>query len=140
MDKLKAFYSKYREQVLYLLFGAVVSIVCLGSHWIAARLIGLSTGVAYGISWALAMILAFITNKLFVFGSGKSSAGRSAIEGLTFLCCRVLTGLLGGAFTVLTVEKLLFPEMLMRLIGSVIEVVLNYFLSKMIVFRKKPGK
>ncbi len=140
MDKLKAFYLKYKEQILYLLFGTIVSIVCLGSHWIASEKIGLSTSTAYVISWFAAVVLAFITNKFFVFDSGKSSAGQSAVEIVTFLICRIFTGLFGGAFTVLTVDKLHFPEMLMRLTGSIIEVVLNYFLSKLIVFRKSSGK
>lgn len=137
---MKTIYRKYKELILYLLFGSVISVVCLGSHWIAAEKMGLSTTASYVISWLLAAILAFLSNKFFVFERGQGSPKQAALEAATFFCCRLFTGILGGAFTVLTVDKLHFPEMVMRFLGSVIEVVLNYFLSKLLVFRKKSGK
>ena len=137
MNKIKVLLEKYREQVLYLLFGAFTSVISLGSYWLLDDVAGQSAALAYAVSWLAAVLFAFITNKLFVFGSRKSSAKKSAFEAVTFVGGRILTGIVGGLFTVGTVDKLGLNGLIMRFIASCIEVVLNYLISKLIVFRKK---
>ncbi|MGM9637638.1 MAG: GtrA family protein [Eubacteriales bacterium] len=140
MEKLKELYAKYKEQILYLFFGGFTTIVSLGSYWICTEKIGLSITISYWISWILAVLFAFVTNKLFVFDSKKTSEKKTLFELLTFFACRIFTGLIGNGFLKLTVDMLHWHNMLMKLISSVIEVVLNYVFSKLIVFRKKTDK
>lgn len=137
MNRFKAFFVKYREQILYLVFGALTTLICQISYWLLDVAAGAGTALAYVGSWLAAVIFAFFTNKFFVFGSRKSSAKKSAFEVVTFMGGRVFTGFIGGVFTVITVDRLGMNSQIMRFIGSCIEVVLNYVISKLIVFRKK---
>ncbi|MGM9680514.1 MAG: GtrA family protein [Eubacteriales bacterium] len=140
MEKLKELYKKYKEQILYLVFGGFTTLVSMGSYWICTEKAGLSITLSYWISWILAVLFAFVTNKLFVFDSKKTSEKKTVFELLTFFACRIFTGLFANGFLKLTVDMLHWHNMLMKLISSVIEVVLNYIFSKLIVFRKKSSK
>ena len=57
-----------RETVSYLIFGVLTTLTDWISYWIMRR-----AGVDYRLatvgSWAMAVLFAFITNKLFVFNS-----------------------------------------------------------------------
>lgn len=142
LEKIKMFYTKHREWIVYLLIGGLTTLVsfavCLPLMWWAKWPASVSNAVA----WAVAVLFAYVTNKLFVFESKKWSFHVAFPEFLRFVGCRVLSGLFETAFLALTID---LPQMgdvkwysvLMKIIASVIVVILNYIASKLFVFRKK---
>lgn len=147
MDKLKRIYTKYREQILYLLFGGLTTAVSWGSYALGVYAFELSATISNIFSWVAAVVFAFVTNKLFVFDSANKS--RSLLyEIVTFVSCRIASGIVETLFLLLTVDlyqsakglsddDIKLHSMIMKLIISVFVVIANYFLSKLIVFRKK---
>ncbi len=163
-------FEKYREIIMYCVFGATTTLVSwvvyglserfLPSIHVAnsaferlvTRLIGflggstdvdtfLSMTLAGVISWLVAVAVAFVTNKLWVFGSRSWEGSLVRTEALTFFGGRVATGLLeiiavpalvgwGFDFTLFGVNGL--PA---KILVSLVIVVLNYVLSKFISFR-----
>jgi putative flippase GtrA len=94
------------------------------------------------LSWVCAFLFAFITNKLWVFGSKSWKPAVCLPELGKFFSARALTGVLeiiavpllvslGLNQTVLGVEG-----MVAKVIVSVVVVVLNYIFSKLFVFKK----
>lgn len=144
-----------REVLSYLLFGALTTVVSLVTFWLPTKLfslVGYQGVVHYAthsdknfayieanvISWICAVAFAFVTNKRFVFESKATDKKTVLRELFTFAGGRLGTLLVDEALMVLFVTVLSVPEMIAKIIVQVVVVVLNYFISKLIVFRKKP--
>lgn len=142
-----------REVLSYLLFGALTTVVALITFWLPDKLFSLigyqgivhyvtgsEKNFAYieanVISWICAVLFAFVTNKRFVFESKATDKKTVLREFTTFVGGRLATLLVDTGLMVLFVTALSFPEMLAKIIVQVVVVVLNYFISKWIVFRK----
>ena len=77
MKKILALYKKYEEIINYLIVGGLTTVVAIGSKLLLLFTIldqknGLELQIAEIISWALAVLFAYITNKKFVFKSNAS--------------------------------------------------------------------
>lgn len=159
-----------KEIVLYLIFGVATTLVnwivyLLFNNLIFNRFFSENTAMtaANAVAWFLAVLFAFVTNKLIVFKSKEKTARILIPELLSFYASRGLTGLLeifvptllvnaGITFTLLGDEGI-FPNALRdsgfiyttlsdrglvpKMIVAVVVIILNYVFSKLIVFRKK---
>lgn len=141
-NKIIELYKKYREVIQYLIFGVLSTVVnfvvffILRSIYTDDSLKGLFNVIAN----IVAILFAYVTNKIFVFQSKKKGFKNLIIEMGSFFACRALT-LLNDAFVFwLGFYVLGIPDLIVKLIGQVIIVVLNYILSKLVVFRKKKNK
>ena len=65
---IKKLVAKYKEILLYLIFGVLTTVINFSSFFISNKLLGESQYlISQVISWVTAVLFAFITNKLFVF-------------------------------------------------------------------------
>lgn len=153
MTKIKEFLTKYKEIIVYIVFGALTTLVNLVTFYLLEYIFG-SGGKGYivynAIAWVVAVVFAYITNKLYVFES-KSWAPKIVIkESAQFLLARVFSFLVEEFGLILMVEVLNFAEYSLdlkiitlsgatvaKIILAVIVVIMNYFFSKFIIFKKK---
>ena len=129
--------NKYRDEILYLVFGVLTTIVNYVVYIPCYNLLHFTGAVSNGIAWVAAVAFAFLTNKPFVFKSHDWSAKVLLPELGKFLGCRIGSGLLETAIIFLTVDCLTWNGNWMKLFTNVMVVFLNYFGSKLLVFRKK---
>ncbi len=135
------FYKRHRQVIAYFTYGILTSLVNLMLYTALVSLIGITLSNAA--AWLGAVIFAFVTNKLFVFQSTKWRTKETLKEAGTFLGARIFSGILEIVLpTVLFYIGLdhdLFgiEGFLAKIIVSIIVIILNYVLSKRIVFRKK---
>ena len=134
---LRKLCNKYRDEILYLVFGVLTTIVNYVVYIPCYNLLHLTGAVSNGIAWVAAVAFAFLTNKPFVFKSHDWSAKVLLPELGKFLGCRIGSGLLETAIIFLTVDYLTWNGNWMKLFTNVMVVFLNYFGSKLLVFRKK---
>lgn len=139
LGKIKDLIEKYYDVLAYLFFGVLTTVVNYIVYLPCYNLLNLSAAVSNVIAWAVSVAFAFLTNKPFVFKSHDWSAGTVLPELAKFVGCRVGSGALETAIIFVTVDLLRWNGNLMKLIVSVLVVVLNYFGSKLLVFRKKKG-
>ena len=137
IEKIKAFIVKHYDILAYLFFGGLTTVVNYVVYLPCYNLLGISATVSNVIAWVVAVAFAFLTNKPFVFKSHDWSKEVVWPELVKFVGCRIGSGLLETAFLFLTVDLLLCNGNVMKLITSVLVVILNYFGSKLLVFRKK---
>ena len=136
MEKLKALMVRYRDVIVYLVFGVLTTAVNYIVYLPCYNVLGLSGSASNAIAWVAAVAFAYLTNKPFVFQSRDWSA-RTVIPELTkFVGCRVGSGVLETAIIFLTVDWLGWNGNVMKLLTSVLVVVLNYIGSKLLVFKK----
>ena len=100
-----------------------------------AALLSLSVALSTVLAWLISVIFAFVTNKLFVFGSKSSK--RLLYEIIAFFGARLATGALDFALMLIFVEVLGAPDLLMKIISNIVVIILNFVLSKIIVFRRQ---
>jgi len=144
IEKIKSLFTRYREQLLYLIFGGLTTLVDWGiSVFLYAwwkqliKEIPAMLHVADAIAWVAAVLFAYLTNRIWVFESRRYGLLPVLQELLTFAGGRVLTFLLQEAIMAVFVTWLNFDKYLFRILAAVIVIILNYFFSKLIVFRKK---
>ena len=143
MEKLKALFIRYREIVSYLFFGGLTTVV----SWLTYALFvgGMHMPVNGGniLSWVCAVSFAFVTNKLWVFQSKSWARSVWPREAAAFFGGRVFSGLveIGGLplLMKLGLDQTLFgvEGLAAKVVVSVVVIILNYFLSKFLVFREK---
>lgn len=135
MEILRELFKKYREQIAYLFFGVMTTLV----NWVTYALFsgigfGESKTVANAIAWIVAVLFAFFTNKFFVF---EHKNGKHIFrEFLAFFGARALSGFAEIGGFALFVDILHFNDWLVKILLSVFVVIANYVLSKFLIFRK----
>ena len=144
IEKIKHLLTKYREQLLYLIFGGLTTVVDWSVSFVLYYFWGAAIEetvylihVANVIAWAAAVLFAYVTNRLWVFESTKH--GASAIHGELAIIAggRVLTLLLQEAMVFVLFDLLSLNKYAVKLIAAILVVIANYFISKLLVFRKK---
>lgn len=137
MDKILRLVEKHKDIIVYLIFGALTTIVNYLVYLPFHNLLGVSAAVSNVVAWLIAVIFAYLTNKPFVFNSNDWSRAVVVPEFTKFIGCRVGSGAFETLFLLLTVDFFQFNGSIMKLITSVIVVILNYIGSKWLVFQGK---
>ena len=137
MKKIKALLAKYWEVITYLVFGVLTTVVNYLVYLPVYNLLGLSAALSNAIAWVAAVAFAYVTNKPFVFKSHDWSSKTVIPELTKFVSCRVASGAAETLILLVSVDILHWNGNLWKIITSVLVVVMNYFASKLVVFRKK---
>ncbi len=136
---------KYKEIILYLVFGGLTTVVGFGTYFAIlgiARLCGIEAYYAVRIiaqilQWVLAVLFAYVTNKKFVFQYESRNEAKTLVS---FGTARLASL---GADTLVTFGAVAllggnpFADLIGKIAAAVVVIVMNYVLSKWIVFRKK---
>lgn len=167
---MKRLFNKYREIILYLVFGVLTTVVGFGTYFLimagAEHILGLpmddETSITYLtvyvtaqiIQWVAAVLFAFFTNRKWVFTEADRSKGSFGRQLILFAGSRVASFLLDlgvtyGCTLLLAVWIArnpvilgieLTPGVIAKLVAAVLVIIANYVLSKLIVFRKATSK
>ena len=135
--KISTLLRRHSDVMLYLIFGVLTTAVIYLVYLPSLNLWGFSAAWSNVVAWIAAVIFAYLTNKSWVFGSRDWSVKTVFPEFLKFAGSRVGSGLLVTLCIMVTVEILGWNFMLMKLATSVLNIVLNYIASKLLVFRDK---
>ena len=167
MTTIKELFNKYREVIMYLIFGVATTLVNFIATFGLQRLfklsriaaeIGKDSGkykilylLANIIAWFIAVLFAFITNKKYVFESRTVGAKAYFTEMGKFFGARVATGVVENALPSLLMaiglnqslsvkiasKTISYEGFWAKAITAVFVIILNYVFSKLFVFRKK---
>ena len=164
-QKTKELFPKYREIIVYIIVGLMTTIVAygfrLGVIYSFAPILGIDLAEAGGsaaglravgttVGWVAGVIFAFFTNKIWVFRDNVKGKRAVLIQFGEFTLSRLFTYFIevgiGVGIPALLIALgykpfkiiLTFDADLIALGFSVVIVtILNYILSKLLVFRKK---
>lgn len=137
MKLIKELFKKYKSIIMYLFFGVCTTLVNIVSYYIFAHI--LKTGVMFStvISWILAVLFAYLTNRKWVFESHAKTKKEIFEELVSFFSCRLATGIVDWLCMYLFVEKFGFNDVIIKVIANILVIVLNYVASKLIIFKQK---
>lgn len=140
MKKLISFIKKHYDILAYLFFGGLTTVVNYVIYLPCLNWLQLSASVSNVIAWVFAVAFAFLTNKPFVFKSRDWSARVVWPELVKFVGCRVSSGALETLILLVSVDILGGNGNLWKLITSVLVIIINYFGSKLLVFKNRASK
>ena len=130
------FYKKHKEVLMYLLFGGLTTVVSIVTFALFNQVMGMNELVANVLSWILAVLFAYVTNRTWVFSSSADTKAGIAREMASFFGGRVATLLVEEGLIAVFITWLGFPAMPVKIAAQVIVIVLNYVISKLFVFKK----
>lgn len=137
MKKLWELYRKYEEQILYIFFGGLTTLVNLAVFFTATRLLKINELWATVAGFILSVLFAYVTNRIFVFKSKAKGFYNIMREVVSFFGCRIFSGGLDLALTFVFITWLGFYDVPVKLLINVAVIVLNYLFSKLFIFKKK---
>ena len=144
MKKLFNLYKKYEEIINYLIIGGLTTVIGVGSKLLLLFTVldqtnGVQLQIAEITSWILAVLFAYFTNRAFVFKS-KIKGKKQTKEAFDFVKGRIFTQLIQmfimWFFVTLLKLNSDFWVVVFTLICQVMQIVLNYIISKFLVFKK----
>jgi putative flippase GtrA len=120
--------------IKYVFFGVLATIVSLGSFWLIRRYLPqIEENIANAISIILAIIFAYFTNRIYVF---KSKEKNMLKEFIAFASSRGFTFAFDMATFFIFASVLHFNEMIVKIIIQIAVIILNYIISKVLVFKE----
>ena len=135
---IKELYIKYKEIINYLIFGILTTIVSLLTYYLLVYTIlnpnkPIELQIANIISWITCVTFAYITNRKYVF----NSKDKNIIKEITkFYSSRLSTLFIDMLIMFIFVTRLNFNDKIIKIIVQIIIIILNYILSKLLVFKK----
>jgi len=141
--KLREVIEKYWEILSYLFFGGCTTVVSIVTYSLFVGPLSMPLVPGKILSWFCSVVFAFVTNKLWVFRSKAMDAKTLLREGGEFFGSRIATGVaevVGLPLLIkLGLDQTLFgvEGFVANVVVTVVVIILNYILSKFIVFRKK---
>lgn len=136
IHSITALVKKHWDIITYLFFGVLTTIVNYLVYLPVYNLLDFSAAVSNGIAWVVAVAFAYLTNKPFVFKSNDWSKATVIPELSKFVGCRVASGLAETVILFLVVDLMGWNGNIWKLVTNVLVVIMNYFGSKLLVFRK----
>ncbi len=136
LNKVRLLLEKYWDILMYLVFGVLTTIVNYVVYLPVYNVVGLSAAVSNAIAWVVAVAFAYLTNKPFVFKSLDWSWKTVGPELTKFVSCRVASGVMETVILLITVDMLGWNGNIWKLVTNVLVVIVNYFGSKLLVFKK----
>ena len=135
--------KKYKSVILYIIFGGLTTVVdwsvSFSLYYLWGDAIEATPWLIHGanvIAWAAAVAFAYVTNRIWVFESKRRGFAPIVGEIVAFAGGRVFTLLLQEILMAVFFTWLGFNEYLVKIVAAVLVVILNYFISKLLVFRK----
>ena len=140
LKKLADWYREHREGMRYLVFGVLSTIINIVVFTICCRIIKIPVLISTIISWIIAVLFAYVTNKLYVFDSKVIQKKELAREIISFFNARIVTLVIETVFLWATVIKLGLNEIIMKIIVNIIVIVLNFVFSKVFIFKEEKNR
>lgn len=134
---LKNILSKYKEQISYLFFGVMTTVINFITYFSLTNLFNSNEMLANVIAWIASVAFAFVSNKLFVFESKKWDKNTLLKEATGFVSSRVASLGIDMTIMYIGINLLLFNDAIVKIVSNIVVIVLNYILSKLIVFKNE---
>ena len=137
IDTIVALLRKHRELVSYVFWGVMTTVVNYVTYTLLTEAVYIYYLTSTVIAWAISVLFAYFVNKLFVFQS-RDWAWRVALRELwQMVAARLFSLGLEMAIMWFFVDTLHCNHLVVKLAANVVVVIVNYVLSKFIIFNQK---
>ena len=143
LGKIANFYKEHIEGMRYLICGGLSTLVNILAYVLASYLIffaiqneQLKVTVSDTFAFIIALIFAYWVNKTIVFDSKCKTQKELVKEIFSFTYCRIFTQIISVLMMNFAVI-IGMNDVIMKVIANIVVIILNFILSKLIIFKKK---
>lgn len=126
--------EQLKEAVRYIFTGGMTTVVNFIIYWLCTRFFHVYWVSANVLAWFGAVIFAYYMNQRYVFHSNPKNAWKEAAQ---FFFLRLLTLMIETALLFICIQWLMIPDIISKVIVSVITVAGNYVFCKFMIFYQK---
>lgn len=136
MYKFKLIINKYREIIMYIIIGGCTTLVNIMTYTFMYKLLKININISNITSIIVSIIFAYFTNRVFVFNSKNKTYKSIFLEILKFVSSRLFTMLIEvyGVYLLVVING--NDELLGKIKVQFITLIINYIISKFIIFKK----
>lgn len=124
------------EAVQYIIYGILTTLINIVTYMFLTR-IGINYIISNVIAFIISIIFAFITNKVCVFKSYTWEKVIVLRESITFISARISTFIIDMVLMIIFIEYMNINNFIAKVIVNIVVIVINYIISKLIVFKKR---
>ncbi|WP_167959007.1 GtrA family protein [Anaerosporobacter faecicola] len=124
-----------KETIAYIIVGTLTTCVNLASYYWFCNICGIQNLVSNAFAWIVAMVFAYFANAKYVFKPAKKSFIGEIVQLGKFFTARFISFLVEEAAMFVFVDLLCVNNMLIKGIMNVVVVIINYYFSKLLVFK-----
>ena len=129
------FYKKHKEVILYIFFGGVTFFLNIILFAFLNIYVGMNELVANVICWIACVLFQFFTNRLLVFNARTDTVKGFVGQMAAFFGGRLFTLVVEEAILLVFITWLGLNSIIIKLIAQVLVIVLNYVISKKLIFK-----
>lgn len=133
---LRTLYEKHGHILRYLIIGGLATGINIVSFYLFSNVLHLHYNVSNVLAQIPAIAFAFVGNKWIVFKTSTDGMKGLLQEAFRFVMSRLLTMLFSMVFMRVVVGLLGLVPDLGNLLNNIFMIVLNYVLSRLLVFRR----
>lgn len=148
-EKIKQLLIKYREIIMYIIFGGFTTVVNFAVYFVMphdkAPIATFTLGslelvisewlIANIVAWIAAVIFAFIVNKIFVFRDKVKGLSALLLQIWQFVSVRILSFVLETLLMWVLIDIVSMDSGVAKIPVAVLTVVINYIASKLFIFK-----
>ena len=134
MSALKNLSLSRRQLFLYALFGVLTTVVNIVVYGLCTRIFDISMPISNAFAWFLAVLFAYLTQRIWVFGTSAHTVLSVIREAVSFFGCRVFTGILDMGVMYIGIELMHGDDLTVKCVANFLVILANYVGSKLIVF------
>ncbi|MDQ0975134.1 putative flippase GtrA [Neobacillus niacini] len=129
--------EKRNEIVMYLLFGVLTTVINILCYVFLREYLHIKYILSTTIAWLISVVFAFLTNKKYVFKSNFTELNAVIQEFFSFTFFRVVSLGMDLGIMVVLVEIIKIDDFIAKIAANIVVVIMNYIVSKYVVFRTK---
>lgn len=139
MEKIRALLREHREIISYVFWGVMTTAVNYVSYTLLTQFLNVHYLASTVIAWTISVLFAYFVNKLFVFRS-REWGWKALRELWQMVASRLFSLGLEMVIMWFFVDTLHCNHLVIKLIANVVVVIVNYVLSKWIIFKPKKSE
>ena len=126
-------YKDNKELINYIICGFLTFLLSMLIYTLLSEIFKINVLISNTVTWIIAVYFAFIINRRFVFESNKNIVRELA----QFYAGRIITLFVEQAILYIFIIRLLLDNLIIKIIAQIIIIILNYIISKFVVFKKE---
>jgi len=129
-------YVKLEEIILYLVVGVLTTVVSVLSYAMLAKVFGIPYMVSTVLSWIIAVLFAYVANKLVVFKTKLNTKKELLKEIYEFFKYRIVSLIMEVGLMYLMVSIMDINDVISKIVINIVVIIANYIFSKLFIFKK----
>lgn len=131
---MKEFLRKNRQMILYMSFGTLTVAVNFLTYYVMSK-INDNTAIDTAVALFASIVVAYLTNRKMVFNSKHHGVKAVTLEFISFMLCRLLSGVGDILIMVTFVDFFHYNDLVVKLCSNVFVIIFNYVASKWLIFK-----